>query len=148
MKLRSFIYFLIYAVFGPLIGFVCFQVLGLFYIAVEFGLHSVLSDRSPKGSSLYFMLQTSYLIGGVPAVATGLYAAFALAKQGYSELRVALWVATLSSLIVGVFLYLMLPPNEYIVAGTFTLAVFSMIAAFFLRLAERFFRVKSFSAKN
>ncbi|MFK8035769.1 MAG: hypothetical protein AB8B94_16655, partial [Hyphomicrobiales bacterium] len=127
MKLRYLVYFLIYPVFGPLIGFACIEILGSFYVAAEFGIQSIISDRSPKGGSVNFVLQISYLIGGFPAVATGFYAASALARQGCSKLRVALRVSIISSLVVGLLLYLVLPSDEHIVAGTIVLAVFSVI---------------------
>lgn len=148
MKLRYLVYFLIYPVFGPLIGFACIEVLGSLYVAAEFGVQSIVSDRSPKSGSAYFTLQISYLIGGLPAVLTGLYAAIALARQGRSRLRVALRVSIMSSLVVGLFLFLVLPPNEHIVAGTVVLAVFSVIATIVVRSAERFFRIEGSSHKN
>lgn len=148
MKLRYLVYFLIYPVFGPLIGFACIEILGSLYVAAEFGIQSIISDRYPKNGSIYFTLQISYLIGGIPAVVTGLYAAMSFARQGCSKLRVALRVSIMSSFVVGLLLYLVLPPNEHIVAGTIVLAAFSVIATLVVRSAEQFFRIKGFSHKS
>ncbi|MFK8035100.1 MAG: hypothetical protein AB8B94_13235, partial [Hyphomicrobiales bacterium] len=68
--------------------------------------------------------------------------------QGCSKLRVALRVSIISSLVVGLLLYLVLPSDEHIVAGTIVLAVFSVIATFIVRSAEQFFRVRGFSHKS
>ncbi|MEP0519328.1 MAG: hypothetical protein ABJO09_02070 [Hyphomicrobiales bacterium] len=140
MKLRSLIYFLIYVAVGPLIGLACLEIYGSIYSVAEFGIESAISSRSPKSGMWAFRMKMSYLVGGVPAAATGAYVALSLLKNGFSNFRLALRVSILSSMAVGLFLFVVLPSTEHLIESTFILAAISMIVTTILRPVERIFR--------
>lgn len=153
MKLRGPIYFLIYLIAAPLVGFACIEIYGFIYAVAELGVQSAISDRSPKANTRFYHLKFFYLFGGLPVAAAGLYAAQALTKYGSSSLRTTLRVAILASLVLGLFAYFMWPSfmlldGQHIVGGVFILAAVSAVAVFVIRIIEPVFRRVSSSVKS
>ena len=62
MKLCNLSYFLIYVIFGPLIGLACIELFGFLFATSEFGLLYGLSDRHPKGTMWLFRIKFAYIV--------------------------------------------------------------------------------------
>lgn len=146
MKLRAFLYFLIYPFLGPLVGYLSVLMGFLIYLIADKGLAGATSQLQREFSDAVLMSGFAYIFGGVQAIATGIYAARALVKYGRSSLATALGVAATASICVVLIAALaegaralrliifMLPP--------------ALISTIVLYQLERYFRMPNVQAKS
>lgn len=146
MKRRNFLYFLIYPVFGPLVGYILIVAGFVIFLFANNSYAEAVLQLKKDVWDIFVTIGFAYILGGVQATATGIYAARALAKNGKSRLIAALTVATFAC----VFIVSVIALAEGV--ASLRLIVFilppALISTIVIHSLERYFRIPDVQAKS
>lgn len=143
---RIVLYFLMYPILGPLVGYVVVVAGFATFLIVDKGFYEASLQLRSDALDVLLTVGFAYIFGGVQAIITGLYAARALAKHGKSRLVTALKVATIASICAVMVIAL----AEGV--KTLRLIVFmlppALISTIVIHSLERYFRMPTVQAKS